>query len=104
MTRWLIRLLRLPPSERSGTALRSPIYSLLPQDLRDPLPSDVIDPSLPTLWIAECLLVYLDPIISEGLVQWFEQHCKAWVGGIVYEMFGLGSVQSQLGLYGRRLS
>ncbi|KAL7414340.1 leucine carboxyl methyltransferase 1 [Mrakia frigida] len=75
--------------EKSGTQLRSPIYSLLPQDLRNPLPADLIEPSLPTLWIAECLLVYLDPEISEGLVKWFEEKCDAWVGGIVYEMTGL---------------
>lgn len=89
-------LLTVPPRpvsiERSGTLLRSPVYTLLPHDLRNPFPSDLIDPSLPTLWIAECLLVYLDPRVSEGLVRWFEERCDGWVGGIVYEMFGLRSV------------
>lgn len=78
-----------PSIGKSGTLLHSPIYSLIPHDLRDPFPEDLIDPTLPTLWIAECLLIYLEPTISECVVNWFSSHCRDWVGGICYEMYDL---------------
>jgi O-methyltransferase involved in polyketide biosynthesis len=84
-----------------GTRLDSSTYHLLPLDLRDPqaLSSALASiPSLskrrPTLWLAECLLVYLPPEEADGLVRglagWNEG--QAWVGGAVYEMFGFESV------------
>ncbi|XP_010474841.1 PREDICTED: leucine carboxyl methyltransferase 1-like isoform X1 [Camelina sativa] len=51
-------------------------YKLLPVDLRDiPKLRDVIsfadmDPSLPTFIIAECVLIYLDPVSSRAIVNW----------------------------------
>ncbi|KAH7387604.1 hypothetical protein KP509_16G032100 [Ceratopteris richardii] len=51
-------------------------YKLLPADLRDLSSLDLIldqaniDPSLPTLILAECVLIYLDPDVSRALVQW----------------------------------
>lgn len=54
-------------------------YKLFPADLRD---FDVLDtiftqaklnPSLPTLVIAECVLIYLDPDVSRAVVKWAEE-------------------------------
>lgn len=78
-----------------GTALHSPIYHLLPADLRQP-PSEtlapllsLLSPSLPTLLLFECVLVYMSPEASHALIQWFVDQCSGILGGIVYEMFGL---------------
>ncbi|RVW32258.1 Leucine carboxyl methyltransferase 1 [Vitis vinifera] len=51
-------------------------YKLLPADLRDIQKLDDViamanmDPSLPTFIIAECVLIYLDPDSSRGIVGW----------------------------------
>jgi [phosphatase 2A protein]-leucine-carboxy methyltransferase len=100
-----------------GTGLHSPTYHLLPVDLRlDPTDSlrpllsspastgtlassaPLLSPSLPTLLLFECVLVYMSPAESSRLVQWFVDYFTvsankpygAVLGGIVYEMFGLG--------------
>ena len=82
-------------------ALHSPKYHLLPIDMRRP-PSEtltpnlvpLLSPSLPTLLIFECVLAYMEPKASEGVIQWFVDFCApsqgTVLGGIVYEMFGLG--------------
>ncbi|CAE6538136.1 unnamed protein product, partial [Rhizoctonia solani] len=86
--------------ERGGTGLSSPAYHLIPLDLREgasaldllvspPSPTDApLDPSLPTLFIAECVFVYMPPSASGTIVQWFSNTFKR-TAGIVYEMFGL---------------
>jgi len=104
---------------RGGTTLHSPIYHLIPVDLRlppqdtlsrlfDPSAEDpdspgqtILSPNLPTLLLFECVLVYMSPAASSALIQWFVDYfsgssstatqggCPA-LGGIVYEMFGLG--------------
>ncbi|KAG8741205.1 carboxy methyl transferase for protein phosphatase 2A [Ceratobasidium sp. 414] len=88
--------------ERGGTALRSQLYHLLPLDLRastsalsplttssaDPSSSPPLDPGLPTLFIAECVFVYMLPGESSAIVQWFAETFNR-TAGIVYEMFGL---------------
>ncbi|KAG9092672.1 carboxy methyl transferase for protein phosphatase 2A [Ceratobasidium sp. UAMH 11750] len=88
--------------ERGGTALRSQQYHLLPLDLRagtsalSPLATPSTDassppplnPDLPTLFIAECVFVYMLPSASAAVVQWFAETFSR-VAGIVYEMFGL---------------
>jgi [phosphatase 2A protein]-leucine-carboxy methyltransferase len=57
----------------------------------DPL----LSPSLPTLLLFECVLVYMAPEASSALIQWFVDYFSndnqegAVLGGIVYEMFGL---------------
>ncbi|CAM6084519.1 unnamed protein product [Calypogeia fissa] len=51
-------------------------YKLLPADLRDLNGLDRVfkraglDPSLPTVVIAECVLIYLDPQVSRAVVKW----------------------------------
>lgn len=83
-----------------GMGLQSAMYHLLPADLRRPpaealaaLTSDIMSPSLPTLLLFECVLVYMTPAASSGLIQWFVDRFSAPdaapLGGIVYEMFGL---------------
>lgn len=102
-----------------GTSLHSSVYSLLPADLRRP-PSEALAPllatsssvnfpgtslsnegpllssSLPTLLLFECVLVYMSPGASSALIQWFVDYFfgdtanGGVLGGIVYEMFGLG--------------
>ncbi|CAN0921859.1 Leucine carboxyl methyltransferase 1 homolog [Linum grandiflorum] len=62
-------------SQENGEVL-SEHYKLLPVDLRDiPKLDDVIafanmDPSLPTFIIAECVLIYLDPVSTRNIVSW----------------------------------
>lgn len=47
-----------------------------------------LNSALPTLFIAECVFVYMPSSASASLVKWFADTflCSA---GIVYEMFGL---------------
>ncbi|XP_020091427.1 tRNA wybutosine-synthesizing protein 4 isoform X2 [Ananas comosus] len=51
-------------------------YKLLPVDLRDIQKLDAVidlaqlDPRLPTFIIAECVLIYLDPISTRSIVRW----------------------------------
>lgn len=87
--------------ERGGAALRSEVYHLLPIDLRggpsvlsvltanstDPS-SPPLNPNLPTLFIAECVFVYMAPSASAAIVRWFAETFNR-SAGIVYEMFGL---------------
>lgn len=62
-------------SREKGEVL-SDHYKLLPADLRDIQKLDDViamanmDPSLPTFIIAECVLIYLDPDSSRGIVGW----------------------------------
>ncbi|KAH8087815.1 leucine carboxyl methyltransferase [Cristinia sonorae] len=89
-----------------GTGLSSPVYHLRAADLRSPPTeslasvlqsnsydgSPLLDPSLPTLLLFECVLVYMTPIQSSTLIQWFVDYfaqSSSTLGGIVYEMFGL---------------
>ncbi|VDC02675.1 unnamed protein product [Peniophora sp. CBMAI 1063] len=79
-----------------GTSLHSPIYNLLPVDLRHspstslgPNVSPLLDPALPTLVLCECVLAYLHPSTSDALLTWFGEHCKGVLGVAIYEMFGL---------------
>jgi len=93
-----------------GTALRSPVYNLLPVDLRTPPAASLapllasssgrddgplLSPSLPTLLLFECVLAYMTPDASNALIRWFVDHFAAAgatagpLGGVVYEMFKL---------------
>lgn len=47
-----------------------------------------IDPSLPTLLISECCLIYLDPTTADNAVKYFTQHLfspRTMLGLIIYE-------------------
>ncbi|TFK80019.1 leucine carboxyl methyltransferase [Polyporus arcularius HHB13444] len=86
-----------------GTALHSPVYHLLAADLRKPpaeslaplltSPNDpLLSPSLPTLLLFECVLVYMSPEASQNILQWFTDYFAGGsgvLGCIVYEMFAL---------------
>ncbi|KAI0311489.1 leucine carboxyl methyltransferase [Amylostereum chailletii] len=84
-----------------GATLHSPVYSLLSVDLRSPpeetikslLASEhdpLLSPTLPTLLLFECVLAYMTPDASNGLIHWFVDYVKEGaLGAIVYEMFGL---------------
>lgn len=101
---------RKPRIGQGGTELESPLYSLLPLDLRQAaknialhagegdrnssgglsgvLPPSVLDPALPTLVIAECLFCYMHPTEGDAILGWFAstfQHCEV----VVYEMHGM---------------
>ncbi|KAJ7911593.1 S-adenosyl-L-methionine-dependent methyltransferase [Mycena leptocephala] len=87
-----------------GTGLSSSTYHLLPADLRLP-PADtfgkllasesgaILSPSLPTLLLFECVLVYMSPAASSAVLQWFLDYFSSngsgVLGSIVYEMFRL---------------
>ncbi|KAH9955046.1 S-adenosyl-L-methionine-dependent methyltransferase [Russula dissimulans] len=98
-----------------GTALRAPVYSVLPWISRsaggetgddDEEPPPLLSPTLPTLLLFECVLAYMDPAASNALVRWFVDYfaappplaggagttstaAGAPLGGVVYEMFKL---------------
>jgi len=65
-----------PCISREKGEVHSEQYKLLPVDLRDIKNLDAVfdlaqlDPSLPTFIIAECVLIYLEPYASHGLVKW----------------------------------
>jgi len=81
---------------QGGMELRSKHYTLLPADLRDPpsttlaplLTSGILQSSIPTLFISECVFVYMPSSFSDAIVRWFAESFDI-VGGLVYEMFGL---------------
>lgn len=97
-----------PPGQHSykvskgGTQLSSPLYTLIPLDLR-PSPSEPassissilthhilpqLDPNLPTLFLAECLFPYMSPDDSKEIIKWFGETFHSCMG-VVYEMVGL---------------
>lgn len=83
----------LPSSQLTGggTGLTSPTYTLLPADLRQPLPFSAmhLDPSKPTLVLCECILVYLPPPASLALLSSIFAHLTGPVAVVAYEMFAL---------------
>jgi [phosphatase 2A protein]-leucine-carboxy methyltransferase len=76
--------LQLPPSQILEPALSSPI---------DPAQGSILDPSLPTLLLFECVLAYISPSASSQLLDWFlkfiQKSPTGVLGCVVYEMFGL---------------
>jgi len=79
---------------KGGTQLTSEIYALLPLDLKsnpattlteELLP--LLDPLLPTLFLAECVLCYLKPEVGEEIITWFDRFGDC--AGVIYEMCGL---------------
>lgn len=101
-----VSLLKARFAVGGGTTVHSPVYHLIPADLRSP-PQEafshalvnssegpILSPNLPTLIIFECVLAYMSPAASNGVIQWFADYLStttedAVLGGIVYEMFGL---------------
>ena len=96
------------PTASGGTGVHSPVYHLLGTDLRRtpsetlaPLLTDpsqpLLSPTLPTLLLFECVLVYMTPASSNDILRWFTDYFSApaaeasrsVLGCIVYEMFGL---------------
>ena len=88
-----------------GMGLKSKIYHLSSADLRSPpsealrhlfanTPDRLLSPSLPTLLLFECVLVYMSPAESSAVIQsfvrYFSQEQSGVLGSVVYEMFGLG--------------
>jgi [phosphatase 2A protein]-leucine-carboxy methyltransferase len=76
-----------------GTALSSTKYALLPLDLRDrwaldQLVAPLLDPTKPTLLIAECVFCYLPLADSQFVIQWFGERF-ARCAAVLYEMCGL---------------
>ncbi|KAK6536380.1 carboxy methyl transferase for protein phosphatase 2A [Arthrobotrys megalospora] len=83
---------------RTGS-LRSPCYYIHPIDLRTlkpgtPLPTG-IDPTLPTLFISECCLIYLSPNEADDIFRWItgsfgqaSESTSNGVGIVLYEPIG----------------
>lgn len=94
-----------PPAEekpykvsQGGTRLDGEGYHLIPLDLRESsflestlLP--LLDTTLPTLFLAECLFCYMAPAESHAVIEWFGNvfgaEGKGGCMGVVYEMCGL---------------
>ncbi|GAA6005067.1 leucine carboxy methyltransferase [Rhodotorula paludigena] len=103
--------------EQGGLALSSPLYTLLPGDLRSlsalsesllspstsPTYGAPLSPSLPTLLLVECVLVYLESAATDALLSWFASTWGAdgGAGGAIveYDPFGL---EDQFGAVMRR--
>lgn len=81
--------LRTAPSEHLEPLLAS--SSTIPPDQTSPHAENLLLPSLPTLLLFECVLVYMTPTASCNLIKWFVDYFsgKGALGAIVYEMFGL---------------
>jgi len=82
--------------EQGGTALVSSKYALLPGDLRDFEGSvasqlqQLLDPSLPTLLLAECVFIYIETQHSNGVLSWFTETFKQpGCTSILYDPVGL---------------
>jgi [phosphatase 2A protein]-leucine-carboxy methyltransferase len=109
--------------ENGGTALHSPVYHLLPADLRlsptqtmgvlvETSASDgsiILSPELPTLLIFECVLVYMTPASSTAVLQWFVDYFASSqipgvLGSVVYEMFGLSDAFGKVMLNNLKVS
>lgn len=65
----------------NSLALQSSIYHLVPCDLRkqDDLEKKLLsdcklDPSIATIFLAECVLIYMDVINSNNLLSWISSH------------------------------
>ncbi|KAG0140838.1 hypothetical protein CROQUDRAFT_674429 [Cronartium quercuum f. sp. fusiforme G11] len=83
------RLLR--PSEDGRSELYTEHYSLIPSDLRKPLPDLPLDPNAYTLIIAELVLVYLPPSEAEAcLKNLIERLAPSPVMLLSYEALDLG--------------
>lgn len=92
---------------QGGTRLDSDVYHLVPLDLRQQASSKtsgsgdvltpsllpLLDPTLPTLFLAECLFCYMAPEESAAIIEWFESTFGGDSGGgcmgVIYEMCGL---------------
>lgn len=88
---------------QGGTRLDAEVYHLVPLDLRqhssqagDALSETLLpllDPTLPTLFLAECLFCYMAPEESAAIIEWFGNVFGGDGGGgcmgVVYEMCGL---------------
>lgn len=83
---------------QGGMGLTSAIYHLFPTDLRNPIATyldpllsstpAVLSPEVPTLFLAECVLVYMVPEKSAAIMHWFTERFNH-AFGIIYEMFSL---------------
>jgi [phosphatase 2A protein]-leucine-carboxy methyltransferase len=73
-------------------SILSPTYCLHPMDIRQlPLLSSLppyLDPTLPTVFISECCLVYLDQEEATNVLRWITESFKNSVGVIIYEPIG----------------
>ena len=71
-------------------------YCLIPGDLREfhqDLAArllEVLDPGIPTLFLAECVFIYLDPQHSSNILRWMTEHFgQAGSMTILYDPVGL---------------
>jgi [phosphatase 2A protein]-leucine-carboxy methyltransferase len=82
-------------AEQGGTSLVSSSYALIPGDLRyfedmQARLKDLLDPEIPTLVIAECVFIYLDPKHSDKILQWFaNEYSTAGLACMLYDPVGL---------------
>ncbi|KAI9801450.1 MAG: carboxy methyl transferase for protein phosphatase 2A [Piccolia ochrophora] len=81
-----------------GNALYSPTYNIHPIDLRtlrppndgeaSPSPLPNLDPTLPTMLLSECCLIYLSPPNADAILKYFSSHLfppSTPLGLVIYE-------------------
>lgn len=95
-----------PQVSQGGSRLDTPLYTLLPLDLRiktgtaegkppgssmDETLSSLLDSDVPTLFLAECVYCYMQPEKSQRVIEWFAGTFGKRGGcvGVLYEMCGL---------------
>jgi len=72
----LSKIIQLDQIQTSDGQLLSPLYNLVAADLRNvenltnALHSANFDESSPTLFLSECVLIYLEPEESENIIKW----------------------------------
>lgn len=76
-----------------GAALHSPSYDLVPVDLRNIAALEaelapLLDTSVPTLLISECVFCYMTPAQGDAVMKWFLERF-AQTAVVAYEMVGL---------------
>jgi [phosphatase 2A protein]-leucine-carboxy methyltransferase len=83
---------RITAVDEGAGLLRSTVYNIHPLDLRKLKPGcempSGIDPSLPTLFLSECCLIYLGPEEADGILKWVTEAFRGAVGIVLYEPIG----------------
>jgi [phosphatase 2A protein]-leucine-carboxy methyltransferase len=89
---WVFKFPLVMRLDVDAGSILSPTYCLHSMDIRQlPLLSSLppyLDPTLPTIFISECCLVYLDREEATNVLRWITDSFKNGVGIMIYEPIG----------------